>query len=199
MNNITIKDIESAKDTLKKADFHFRKGTYGKAETLYIKLLKSNLYVKRAIYSMIAMHAKKKDYSNLLRYLEAKKELLTDKEYYRLKTYFNVKMDIESKIENHRTVLGHIIRRHKQDFYADIDIESLYYQILEQVESTEEITGDVIIYYVHCNIPIARIKREETNCVAVVSFLEKTNIITMFPIKEKVDAIKLNQKVKKLQ
>lgn len=192
---------ETVDDLIKKADTYLKSGLYDKALSYYKKLLETESGKLNSIFGIVAIRIKKNELNGIENFVESYKDYLTVDQYYRINNYIQIKKDIESKIENHKKVLEHIVNKHQVDFYEDIS--ELYFQILDTVSDTEIINGYSFSYIIECDkiIGVRNKNQVETNYIQVVSFLEKTNIITMYPVQEgkrTEDAIKLEVKTKKI-
>ncbi len=193
-----VTEVKTAKQRLSKANLQLKIGSYNLALVEYKKLLNSNLYVKEALYGIFAIQLKTKKYTHLVKYLNNYKESFTETEYYRLSTYYNIHMSTKEKEKNQKNVLQHIFNRHKEDFYDYVDIKNIYYTIINNFENSDLTNATSFKYHISFNEPVACIEGEETNCIEVVAFLEKSNIITMYPVIWCGDTIKMKEKVKKL-
>lgn len=213
VNDIYIKE-KAAKLIKINADLYLTNGLYDKALSYYIELfdlkdyyeecddsIKENIrtYIRDSIFGIIAIKVKQKEYNGLKELIIDNIEYLTAKEYYRINKYIDINMNIKVKDDSYKEVAFHIIKGHQMDFYNNMDIEILLDNVLENVDSEELCNGFSFKYYVSFDNPIGDVCDTETNCIEVVAFLDKTNIITMYPYLWNKEAINidLNQKVKK--
>lgn len=188
----------AAKLIINKADAYLSMGLSEKALPYYLKLIKSCFYVKEALYGIFAIKIRDGETEELDKYLTEYKEYFTETEYYRLSTYYNINMSAEEKEKNQKNILRHILNRHEGDFYDYLDIEHIYYAIINAFENSSLTNANSFKYCISFDEPIACLDGEETNCIEVVSFIEKSNIITMYPVIRHGDVIKMKERVKKL-
>ena len=193
-----IMEVKAAQQRLIGANLQLKIGSYDSALVEYKKLLVSNFYIKEALYGIFAIQLKTKKYTHLTKYLNNYKEYFTELEYYRLSTYYNINMSAEEKEKNQKNILRHILNRHEGDFYDYLDIEHIYYAIINSFENSSLTNANSFKYCISFDEPVACLDGEETNCIEVVSFIEKSNIITMYPVMRHGDVIKMKERVKKL-
>lgn len=198
---------------------HIRNGHYTKALNLIEKLeAQGDIYsdfaskkrkylepiinhIRRTLinrYTIIAEYIKTHNKKALIEFLKANEKYIDKRDCDRINMYKRVKKSEKSKNKRYKEVINHIIKKHKKDFYDDVDIEKVFYQILEQVD--DRIMGSHFMYHVSFDRNIGTtIDGIDTNCIEVAAFMDKTNIMTMYPVIWYGDTIKLDEKVKKLQ
>ena len=93
------------------------------------------------------------------------------------------------------------INRYGSTYNSDIDIEPLFYNVLDTIETEIPRKKDIGAshYYLKCDGDIATVDGEKTSCIEVVSVVDKLNAINIRPVIWYGDTIDLKQKVKKLQ
>lgn len=161
---------------------------------------------QRRIYSRIVELVKKCHFKELEEYLKNKKEWLDNFTYRRILSYAEINKSEEKMKKYYNEILHHIKRRHGSDstirdtskFKRSININNLFHRIIEQVDNSEIIFGD-FEYYILCDkvIGVDCDTMEETRYVKVSAFMDKKNIITMYPCAPNKDAIQLKGKTNK--
>ena len=194
-NVIRFGDADEALKTLGKANLNLLMGSYNQALSYYLDVLESHYYIKEAIYGIFAIKLKTNRNANLQEFLAKYKRYFDEKEYYRLSSYFKLKQHESFRSKNDQKVIKHIVDRHTNDYINNLDVEKLYYQIIEQVKDTELLNSE-LSYYVKFDEPIGFVNGEAENYLKVVAFIDKTNIITMFPALPHINALELDIKVK---
>ena len=137
-----------------------------------------NIEVNKDLINVeICLEIAEKNYTKAKELLEKYKEQFINADYGRYSEYIegllngNVE-DLESKY-----TVWHIIAGHKDDFNSDINIGSLYKQVRLTLKNNAMDNDDSIVrskmYHVTFDDAIATIDGEETNCVEVVSFINK--------------------------
>lgn len=97
--------------------------------------------------------------------------------------------------------INHILCGHLKEFNEGIDIESMFYTAIETLKNSDlenKICSEQK-YFISFDDYIGTIDGEKTNCIKVIYFIDKTNIITMYPVIWYGETLNMNQKVNKLK
>ena len=175
-------------------------GNYNKVRKLLstIPNIEAN---KDALNVEICLEIALKNYDKAKELLEKYKDQFVNSDYSRYQNYIaGITNGDDSNIES-KYAVSHIISGHKDDFDPDINIGSLYNQIRYILKNEVMDNDDSIIrskmFHVTFDEDIATKDGEKTNCVEVVSFIDKSNIMTMYPALWYGDSIRVHQKVKR--
>lgn len=95
--------------------------------------------------------------------------------------------------------INHILYGHSNEFNEGIDIESMFYNAIEILKNSDlknKICSEQE-YFISFDDYIGTIDGEKTKCMKVIYFIDKTNIITMYPVIWYGETLNGDQKVKK--
>ena len=167
---------------------------------------KKNPDESEIIRSTIIEYVRRGAFSELSKYVKENMSLLSKEEYNKLLTYASANINAKFRENNYRNVLNHIIKSHRSDsvrensskFKNDVNIAKLFQQALDQAADGEIIYGE-FDYYILCDkvIGVDFETSRSTKYVKVVAFMDKTNIITMYPCEPVEGAIVLKGKTNK--
>ena len=193
-----LKPKLSSKD---KGNVYLKIGMYDKAKDCYYKSFDEDQGIGQTIAGLIAIKIKNNDLNDLYNFLDFYKDQLTHVEYTRIRIYINWKTNESFAKKYEEGIINYLIDNNKNDYCSDIDIKDLFYKIKEQVADGSLTNGGKQLssaYYIDCQEPVGYDRNGlETNIVKVFSFMEKDNIIHMYPTCYDGPTIPLEQKVKR--
>lgn len=131
--------------------------------------------------------------------IEQFKDLFPDSNYGRYYAYIRFyKEGITEKSYSYR-IIKHISDRHLDGFKPNISIDDLYYDIKRNLKASDIpcfIPLNQNLLRVEFDDVVGTVDGEDTKVVEVAFFIDRSNIITMYPVIWYGDTIKMNQKVK---
>lgn len=141
--------------------------------------------------------------------IEAARELLQNKQvmrYYRsfnrdkgyIDLYVSGMFTEENAFLEQERALERSKGSYRNTFLDGVDTDDLFNKIIQILKDSEPNSSFFNgIYHIECDDYIATVDGENTKCVCVVTYMDKSNITTIYPVIWEGATIKLNQKIRK--